>query len=524
MATNSHYNFTTSPSSAFGKGDDDRDVNGSEPPVTPTRSHKLSGNTKSPLTPSTSYSQSESTNSPTPNIFSPNINGFGLSIGPLPPTPGPTPKTTSTNTRIPSNDNSSPTPAPLLSSSQNSPAPPPAFDLLSITTHASRSGNVTSVPDSAIFSTPNSVPNVTPSSTPAAVQSPLLRDRYDLNYDRTTSYPPHLNSLSEFIRTHYQTLEFYRKWTSHFISQLSGVPNLRNTMTIAPAIFNGTTTASTTSTTTSDPHFLPPRADHANEFEILICKKTLLKGWEIEVARAEMNALADVLLNRPLRHPWSSEDDKLLYRVHTSESKSPYSTTMGIRCSDWRSSLINDTPSERQRDGRAFQAHCNSTEDPSPYISVHTSVARLVKFLRSSHYDILPNSVVFVISLNRLKQLGIKATCTDEILDSFRPRYRKNGRKGFEDGVSYVTDSHWLVEQWVPHQAIVSKMECSVFLDIAESEGISSHVSAKNYKLDPNLEARKIELGKWSVGMSIPADGNVALEQLATRMTKMTVD
>ncbi|KAB8300512.1 hypothetical protein EYC80_000675 [Monilinia laxa] len=180
--------------------------------------------------------------------------------------------------------------------------------------------------------------------------------------------------------------------------------------------------------------------------------------------------LSDLSLSpKPLRTitstsiSWLREDDILLYRAHTPQSKSPYSPEEGFK-----------------KNGRAFQAHCNAIPEPSPYISVHTSVARSVNFITKTELDTNPDAKVFVISLNLLEQLGITAKCTDLIFRSFGARYRKQGYIKYENG------------------AIVAEMSMVEFLEVAKSEGISKEVLGRNGRSwDLNLEAQKIELHKW---------------------------
>ncbi|APA16002.1 hypothetical protein sscle_16g107720 [Sclerotinia sclerotiorum 1980 UF-70] len=341
--------------------------------------------------------------------------------------------------------------------------------------------------------------NFPPASTSPAFLPP--NDRYNLNYTHDSTTLDYLNILSKDIPAHYQTLKFYRKWTSHFISQLFGIPIIRNAMSTSAPILDTSTITTSTINPTLTSFTLLPRADYANEFAILTREEILLKKWEIDVAKAEMEALASVLLTRPLPPLSSVEPDILLYRAHTSETKSPYFRGIGIRCSSWQDSLIIDQPSKEQINGRAFQDHCNDAKKPSPYISVHTSVARLMKFipLLRSH-----QVTIFVISLNKLKQLGIKATCTDDILVSYKGKYRKSPRiRRYENEVSFVTNSHWLIEGWIPDQTIVSEMGMQRFLEIAKDGGIDSEVIKREKSLtDSPFLKINIGLEKWPVRRS----------------------
>ncbi|KAF5879062.1 uncharacterized protein Bfra_006266 [Botrytis fragariae] len=195
--------------------------------------------------------------------------------------------------------------------------------------------------------------------------------------------------------------------------------------------------------------------------------------------------------------------DTLLYRLQNATSKTNHSRSYGFRCSGWMDSLYTSgVTDERQADGRAFQSHCNFTFQPSPYISVSTSVARIMRLPQFKKED-EAKSRVFVISLNRLRQLGIKAQSTDKYLEKFvnsagNQIYSKqwHGDDEYKCGVRYVTDTHWLVEKWIPDQAIVSEMDFGEFLKIAEREGITREV-AKINSFITELDAQKIDLEKW---------------------------
>ncbi|KAF7907015.1 uncharacterized protein EAF01_004602 [Botrytis porri] len=324
-----------------------------------------------------------------------------------------------------------------------------------------------------------------PITTTSSDNSILTHNHYDLNSARAPPSPSHshdftLDLESEDPRTHYQTIQFHRKWTSHLISHLTGIPIIRATTPLSH------------------------RPDHPNELKTLTHHLNRLPVNELTTAESELEALITHLLSRPVLYtPQSSlpKPDTLLYRVHAATSKSPFDRTTGIRCSGWIDSLyISDTADSRQADGRAFQSHCNRDKVPSPYISVSTSVARLMR-LSDWPREEEAESRVFVISLNRLRRLGIKAQSTnlyfDEFLDSAGERtYRPNGWNNYENGVSYVTDSHWLVEEWIPDQAIVSEMDCEEFLKIAERGGINWEIARKN-PFNSELEPLKIDLEKW---------------------------
>ncbi|KAF7864406.1 hypothetical protein EAF04_006540 [Stromatinia cepivora] len=142
---------------------------------------------------------------------------------------------------------------------------------------------------------------------------------------------------------------------------------------------------------------------------------------------------------------------------------------------------------------------------------VHTSVARLIKLITSCNWHQYPENedcTIFIISLNKLKRLGIKATCTDAILNSYNKEYIRNRPGGrHPNGISYVTNSHWLVEGWIPDQTIVSEMGVRRFLEIAKDGGIDSEVIEENEEWDKVLEKKKIGVEKWPVRWSEGRNG-----------------
>ncbi|KAF7958026.1 hypothetical protein EAE96_003593 [Botrytis aclada] len=384
----------------------------------------------------------------------------------------------------------------------NDPATP-STDITSEKVHTSFDNLSLSDP---FISTP---PPITfPSKLDTCPSTPILpRDRYDLNSPRTP-FHHELNLKSEDLRTNYQNLQFCRKWTSHLISHLTGIPLTHNLTSTFSDSFITTTSPSRTHSLIEDNDLepFPPRADYPNELTILTRRRNLLRENDLAIAKSMLEALTTHLLSLPLRPTLQNKNantDTLLYRVHTPTSKSTYSRSYGFRCSGWTDSLYTSgVADERQRDGRAFQGHCNSKKVPSPYISVSTSVARIMR-LRECKGENEAGSRVSVISLNRLTQLGIKAQSTDLYIQEFvnssgNQIYIKdwNGDEENPDGVAYVTDTHWLVEEWIPDQAIVSEMDCEEFLKIAKREGINK-VDARGWPFDTKLETLKVDLEKW---------------------------
>ncbi|KAF7904753.1 hypothetical protein EAF00_002087 [Botryotinia globosa] len=376
----------------------------------------------------------------------------------------------------------------------------PAFDFLPTAANHSATPSVTPAKKSLEFSFNNlrrstdqetSTPHaprtshIKITSPRPAPSSPTLPIPTTSSENPTLTLNHDLDLKSEDLRTHYHTLQFYRKWISHLISQLTGIPIIRATPPLSH------------------------RPDNPNELTIPTHHVNHLSENELATAKSELEALITHLLTLSLpRTPQirNTSTDTLLYRVQTATSNSPHDRTTGIRCSDWIDSLYtSETADSRKANGRAFQAHCNATPDPSPDISLHTSVARLVRFISEFRLHEEVSSRVYVISLSRLRKLGIKAQSTKSYFETFVSSYggliyRANGKMKYENGVSYMTDSHWLVEGWIPDQAIVSELDCAEFLETAEREGISRWVIKEN-KLndywDAKLEARKISLEKW---------------------------
>ncbi|PQE09958.1 hypothetical protein CJF31_00003888 [Rutstroemia sp. NJR-2017a BVV2] len=282
-------------------------------------------------------------------------------------------------------------------------------------------------------------------------ESKSYYDRYDLRYDRSpsSSSSSELDETSAEIRTHYQTLEFLRKCTTHLIGVLAGSKIPRN----------------------PDHRAFPRRSDRPNERDALLREKAKLNRWEIDVAEKEVCALMRVILQgRSLTAVQLPAQDFLLYRVHNAQTKCMHDPSTGIRCSAWADTLLLDEVDDPV--GTRFRNHMNFSSDPSPYISVHTSAARMVKLILSyrSSFTRDPLARVFVISYERLRRLGIEAWCSEDGIR--RWGLRKSGG-GDRLGVSYVTKSHWLVKGWIPEAAVVGEMRVGEFLDTAARRGIT---------------------------------------------------
>ncbi|CAD6447294.1 43498aad-e2b6-4308-8fea-76afbfd1dc1d-CDS [Sclerotinia trifoliorum] len=69
--------------------------------------------------------------------------------------------------------------------------------------------------------------------------------------------------------------------------------------TSAPILDNSTTVTSSVTPTLTDME-VSPRVDYVDVLAVLTRRVRLLNQWEIDVAKAEMEALASILLNRPL--------------------------------------------------------------------------------------------------------------------------------------------------------------------------------------------------------------------------------
>ncbi|PQE29462.1 hypothetical protein CJF32_00003226 [Rutstroemia sp. NJR-2017a WRK4] len=267
-------------------------------------------------------------------------------------------------------------------------------------------------------------------------------DRYDLRYDRSPS-SSELNSTSAEIRTHYQTLEFLRKCTTHLIGVLSGVKIPRN----------------------PDHRAFPRRNDRPNERDTLLREKAKLNRWEIDVAQREVWELMCVILRGPSPTVVGGMPmpDFLLYRVHNAQTKCMYDPRTGIRCSAWADTLLLDEVDDPV--GTRFRNHMNFSPYPSPYISVHASAARMVKLILSYGSSFTRDPLARV-----LRKLGIEAWCSE---DGIRRWGLRKGGGGDGLRVSYVTKSHWLIEGWVPEGAVVGEMRVGEFLDTAEKCGIT---------------------------------------------------
>lgn len=156
-----------------------------------------------------------------------------------------------------------------------------------------------------------------------------------------------------------------------------------------------------------------------------------------------------------------SQGHGIFFRVFSDTTNSPYDMSTGIQCSGWResSSRFPKVTKEQVLD------HMNAVENPSPFISMTDSPARLVNFGRC-RWDL---TNVAVINATKMERLGIKHARTTQLADEFGFGSKSNARP---DGAEYLYSAHWLAQFWIPAECIERVMRFEDFTKVCLGEGI----------------------------------------------------
>ncbi|KAG6355380.1 hypothetical protein INS49_003342 [Diaporthe citri] len=102
----------------------------------------------------------------------------------------------------------------------------------------------------------------------------------------------------------------------------------------------------------------------------------------------------------------------------------------------------------------------------TPYISVTSSPLRALKLMQ---HEETSNVDVFVIDANRLFATHIRFERTTVMAREYGIVY--NRPSGY-DRSHYITETHWLIEQWIPADCVVERMPFSQFQGLFLRKGI----------------------------------------------------
>lgn len=149
--------------------------------------------------------------------------------------------------------------------------------------------------------------------------------------------------------------------------------------------------------------------------------------------------------------------DTLFYRVQTSSSSCRKFLDFGYFCSGWKNNVGVDR--------KSISSHINNTKTRSgtPFVSMHENPARLIELKSLSKGDL--TTVVEVVSHRALNQIGVQTKRITDLCDEYGLPWQES--KGQDKG-RLVEPSHWVVEHWIPREAIVMSLDVDDFLELAK--------------------------------------------------------
>lgn len=118
----------------------------------------------------------------------------------------------------------------------------------------------------------------------------------------------------------------------------------------------------------------------------------------------------------------------------------------------------------------------------TPYISVTSSPLRALKLM---HHGDTSNVDVFVIDANRLFATHIRFERTTTMAREFGMIY---SRQSGYDRSHYITETHWLVEHWIPADCVVNRMSFSQFQGLCRRKGTLKGIDYPAHNLVPGRE------------------------------------
>lgn len=140
----------------------------------------------------------------------------------------------------------------------------------------------------------------------------------------------------------------------------------------------------------------------------------------------------------------------------------PYFPNLGVFPSNWKRHDTPDPSAYRNN----FVNHLDRQDtSPTPFISISDSPARIIRFSKSEA-NVGENLEVLVIDAQKLHASGIpicRTTSMASALDIPRRLPRTL------EGVEFITDSHWLVDWWIPKECIETEMDITDFEEFCKS-------------------------------------------------------
>lgn len=162
------------------------------------------------------------------------------------------------------------------------------------------------------------------------------------------------------------------------------------------------------------------------------------------------------------------QDHGIFFRVFSCDPNSPYDVSTGIKCSGWREYSTRFPAVTRKQ----VLDHMNAMGEPSPFISMTDSPARLVNF-RANRWDL---TKVAVINATKMERIGIRHSRTTQLAGKFGFGSKSNAEP---NGAKYLNSAHWLAQFWIPAECIERVMEWGDFMSVCRRESIVNGLQSR---------------------------------------------
>ncbi len=218
-----------------------------------------------------------------------------------------------------------------------------------------------------------------------------------------------------------------------------------------------------------------PRRDAFNERNVLQERKMKAKHHRDALQTKLKKFLAAKV--QSFKGSMGGDEDTLLYRVQVKRWTPATSSTprrrsnkpsacewysLGYRCSGWN--VFGEITNEE------ILNHMNGVEVPTSMISVQESPARLMVFLKKAIMNGDNDAtLVEVISLRMLQHIGVLHVRSTDLCHG-RGIPTSYDRK--EGHARFVTDTHWVIMNWIPEEALMRWMDVDSFLALAKDQGV----------------------------------------------------
>ncbi|RDH26899.1 hypothetical protein BDQ94DRAFT_185704 [Aspergillus welwitschiae] len=133
--------------------------------------------------------------------------------------------------------------------------------------------------------------------------------------------------------------------------------------------------------------------------------------------------------------------------------------------------MVNFSYTEKELTKEDIEHHLRDGDRSfPPTISVSTSPARIYKISKRPTFSDRRECYVYIIDPDLLQLLGITCRSTSDLVEELGiEKYSLRN----QDGAQYVTPSHYVCHGFIPHEAIIMKMELGVYYLLLEKTGIT---------------------------------------------------